>query len=80
HHKEVLDYQMNDSNFMKMIRITKFLCRKFKEAVQGAAESTLSFQNLNKTVQPAMVILWEAEEALAQANRLEDPTAMDIYE
>ncbi|KAG1821433.1 hypothetical protein EV424DRAFT_1346903 [Suillus variegatus] len=80
HRKEVLDYQMNDSNFMKMIRITKFLCRKFKEAAQGAAESTLSFQNLNETVQPAMVILWEAEEALAQANRLEDPTAMDIYE
>ncbi|KAG1849570.1 hypothetical protein C8R48DRAFT_750224 [Suillus tomentosus] len=80
HRKEVLDYQMNDSNFMKMIRITKFLCRKFKEAVQGAAESTLSFQNLNETVQPAMVILWEAEEAVAQANRLEDPTAMDIYE
>ncbi|KAG1894778.1 uncharacterized protein F5891DRAFT_984797 [Suillus fuscotomentosus] len=80
HRKEVLDYQMNDSNFMKMIRITKFLCRKFKEAVQGAAESTLSFQNLNKTVQPAMVILWEAEEAVAQANRLDDPTAMDIYE
>ncbi|KAG2150343.1 uncharacterized protein EDB93DRAFT_1103558 [Suillus bovinus] len=80
HRKEVLDYQMNDSNFMKMIRITKFLCRKFKEAVKGAAESTLSFQNFNKTVQPVMVILWEAEEALAQANRLEDPTAMDIYE
>jgi hypothetical protein len=105
HRKEVLDYQMNDSNFMKMIRISelpisgctkmarshiihsrltcplaKFLCRKFKEAVQGAAESTLSFQNLNETVQPAMVILWEAEEAVAQANRLEDPTAMDIYE
>ncbi|KAG2057442.1 hypothetical protein BDR06DRAFT_980855 [Suillus hirtellus] len=80
HRKEVLDYQMNDSNFMKMIRITKFFCRKFKEAIQGAAESTLSFQNLNKTVQPAMVILWEAEGAVAQANRLEDPTAMDIYE
>lgn len=27
-----------------------------------------------------MVVLWEAEEALAQLNRLEDPAAMDIYE
>jgi hypothetical protein len=27
-----------------------------------------------------MVALWEAEEALAQANRLHDPAAMDIYE
>ncbi|KAG1882456.1 hypothetical protein F4604DRAFT_1879500 [Suillus subluteus] len=80
HRKEVLDYQMNDCNFMKMIRITKFLCRKFKEAARGAAESKLSFQNINETAHPDMVILWEAEEALAQANRLEDPAAMDIYE
>ncbi|KAG2094649.1 uncharacterized protein F5147DRAFT_657123 [Suillus discolor] len=80
HRKEVLDYQMNDCNFIKMIRMTKFLCRKFKEAARGAAESKMSFQNLNETAHPDMVILWEAEEALAHANRLEDPTAMDIYE
>jgi hypothetical protein len=105
HRKEVLDYQMNDCNFMKMIRISKspttrcrdifrshimhfrltfppakFLRRKLKEAVRGAAESKLAFQNLSETALPEMVIIWEAEEALAQANRLEDPTAMDIYE
>jgi len=105
HHKEVLDYQMNDCNFMKMIRISKsptsgrinisrshimhmrltcptakFLSRKFKEAARGAAESKLAFEKLSETAHPDMVILWEAEEALAQANRLEDPTAMDIYE
>ncbi|KAG2044166.1 hypothetical protein BDR03DRAFT_1004509 [Suillus americanus] len=27
-----------------------------------------------------MVVLWEAEEALAHVKRAEDPTAMDIYE
>ncbi|KAG2065096.1 hypothetical protein BDR04DRAFT_972388, partial [Suillus decipiens] len=80
HHKEVLDYQMNDWNFMKIICITKFLCKKFKEAARGTAESKLSFKNLNETAHPDMVSLWEAEEALAQANRLDDPTAMDIYE
>ncbi|KAG1720913.1 uncharacterized protein EDB91DRAFT_1256780 [Suillus paluster] len=80
HRKEVLDYQMNDCNFMKMIRITKFLCRKLKEAIKGAAESKIAFQNLSETAHPDMVILWEAEEALAHANRLDDPTAMDIYE
>ncbi|KAG2339242.1 hypothetical protein BDR05DRAFT_862022, partial [Suillus weaverae] len=80
HRKEVLDYQMNDCNFIKMICMTKFLCRKFKEAARGAAESKISFQNLNETAHPDMVILWEAEEALAHANQLEDPTAMDIYE
>ncbi|KAG1848923.1 hypothetical protein DFJ58DRAFT_716992 [Suillus subalutaceus] len=80
HRKEVLDYQMNDCNFMKMIRITKFLSRKLKEAIKGAAESKLAFDNLNETAQPDMVIIWKEEEALAHANRAEDPAAMDIYE
>ncbi|KAG1865683.1 hypothetical protein C8R48DRAFT_600837, partial [Suillus tomentosus] len=80
HRKEVLDYQMNDCNFMKMICITKFLCRKLKEAIKGAAESKLAFQKLSETAHPDIVILWEAEEALAHASRAEDPTAMDIYE
>ncbi|KAG2105107.1 uncharacterized protein F5147DRAFT_775427 [Suillus discolor] len=80
HRKEVLDYQMNDCNFMKMIRITKFLCRKLKEAIKGAAESKLAFQNLSETAHPDIVILWEVEEAIAHASRAEDPTAMDIYE
>ncbi|KAG2127671.1 hypothetical protein DEU56DRAFT_758558 [Suillus clintonianus] len=94
HRKEVLDYQMNDCNFMKMICIictdiihvrlarpvAKFLSRKLKEAIKGAAESTLAFYNLNETAHPDMVILWEAEETLAHENRADDPTAMDIYE
>ncbi|KAG1796925.1 uncharacterized protein HD556DRAFT_1441100 [Suillus plorans] len=80
HRKEVLDYQMNDCNFMKMIRIIKSLSRKLKEAIKGAAESKLAFYNLNETANPDMVILWEAEETLAHENRAKDSTAMDIYE
>ncbi|KAG1722232.1 hypothetical protein EDB19DRAFT_1768556, partial [Suillus lakei] len=60
--------------------VAKFLSRKLKEAIKGAAESKLAFDNLNDTAHPEMVILWKAEEALAHANRVEDPTAMDIYE
>jgi hypothetical protein len=51
-----------------------------KEAIRGAAESNLAFENITETAPPEMVIMWEAEEALAQVNRLEDPAAMDIYE
>lgn len=105
HCKKVLNYQINNSNFMKMICISdlptsrytnifqshiiyfwltfsaaKFLCKRFKEAVKGAAESKLSFQNLNELSHPNMVILWEAEEVLTQVNRLENPTAIVIYE
>ncbi|KAG1722296.1 hypothetical protein EDB19DRAFT_1645857, partial [Suillus lakei] len=60
--------------------VAKFLSRKLKEAIKGAVESKLAFDNLNETAHPEMVILWKAEEALAHANRAEDPTAMDIYE
>ncbi|KAG1873904.1 hypothetical protein F4604DRAFT_1925476 [Suillus subluteus] len=64
HRKECLDFQMNNCNFMKMIRMSKFLCRKFKEAT--ADDDTL--------------VKWEAEAAAAQDDRLENPSAMDIYE
>ncbi|KAG1791605.1 uncharacterized protein HD556DRAFT_1240517, partial [Suillus plorans] len=79
HRKEVLDYQMNDCNFMKMIRISKSPTSRCA-CHQGASESKLAFDNLNETANPDMVVLWKAEEALAHANRAEDPTAMDIYE
>jgi hypothetical protein len=40
----------------------------------------MAFDCITNTANPDMVELWEAEEALAQANRMEDPAAMDIYE
>ncbi|KAG1888829.1 hypothetical protein F4604DRAFT_1915889 [Suillus subluteus] len=64
HRKECLDYQMNDCNFMKMIQMSKALCRKFRKA--SADES--------------QVRDWEEQEKLAQERRSNDPTAMDIYE
>jgi hypothetical protein len=51
-----------------------------KEAIKGAVESKLAFDNLNETAQPDMVILWKEKELIAHANRAEDPAAMDIYE
>ncbi|KAG1854643.1 hypothetical protein F4604DRAFT_1883325 [Suillus subluteus] len=35
HRQECLDYQMNDSNFCKMIRMKRTLCRKYKLAMNG---------------------------------------------
>ncbi|KAG1839425.1 hypothetical protein F4604DRAFT_1994190 [Suillus subluteus] len=80
HRKECLDYQMNDCDFMKMIRMSKSLCRKYRQAVKGIAESTQAFQKLHETADPRQVQDWEAQERLVQARRLRDPTAMDIYE
>ncbi|KAG1887203.1 hypothetical protein F4604DRAFT_1917014 [Suillus subluteus] len=80
HQKECLDFQMNDCNFMKMIWMSKFLCRKFKEAVQGVRDSQHAFDRLSETADDDTLVKWEAEAAAAQDDRLENPSAMDIYE
>ncbi|KAG1770770.1 hypothetical protein EV702DRAFT_1181574 [Suillus placidus] len=70
HHKECLDYQMNDSNFCKMIRMKRTLCRKYKLARNGIAESGKAFDRLH-----------EAAPAHSKMEcRLKDPAAMDEYE
>ncbi|KAG1787530.1 uncharacterized protein HD556DRAFT_1312716 [Suillus plorans] len=79
HRKECLDFQMNDCNFMKMIRISKFLCRKFKEAVQGVQDSRHAFDRLSETAEDDTLVKWEAEAVAAQDDRLHNPSSMDIY-
>ncbi|KAG1845595.1 hypothetical protein C8R48DRAFT_750720 [Suillus tomentosus] len=77
---QCLDYQMNDCNFMKMIRMSKSLCRKYKEAMKGVADSNMAFERLDESADADKVKDWEAQERLAHARRRHDPTAMDIYE
>ncbi|KAG1895091.1 uncharacterized protein F5891DRAFT_1194606 [Suillus fuscotomentosus] len=74
----VSDYQMNDSNFMKMIR--GFLCRKYKEAIKGITESASAFDKLNDTTDPIMVAKWEEQDRYAHSCRVADPSAMDVFE
>ncbi|KAG1828929.1 hypothetical protein EV424DRAFT_1536162 [Suillus variegatus] len=97
HRKECLDYQMNDCNFMKMIRMSgclvycvhesdsrdhtgKSLCRKYKEAMKGVADSNMAFEQLDESTDANKVKDWEAQERLAHEQQHHDPTAMDIYE
>ncbi|KAG1813484.1 hypothetical protein DFJ58DRAFT_850669 [Suillus subalutaceus] len=69
HRQECLDYQMNDSNFMKM----------YKEAMKGVTESTAAFEKLNNTADPDMVAKWEEQDRHAHSCRVTDPSAMDIF-
>ncbi|KAG2748123.1 hypothetical protein P692DRAFT_20709253, partial [Suillus brevipes Sb2] len=62
HRQECLDFQMNDCNFMKMIRIGMFLSRKYKEAKRGTAKSSQAFNELNDAADPDMVVRWEEQE------------------
>ncbi|KAG1730911.1 hypothetical protein EDB19DRAFT_1831884 [Suillus lakei] len=79
HRQECLDYQMNDCNFMKMIRMGLFLSRKYKEAKCRVTKSTKAFDSLNDAADPEMVERWEAQERHAQASRVKDLSALDIY-
>ena len=80
HRKECLDYQMNDSNFCKMIRMKRTLSRKYKQAKNGIAESEKAFDRLDEAAPADSKIEWLASERTAQSRRINDPVAMDVYE
>ncbi|KAG1738323.1 uncharacterized protein EDB91DRAFT_1249240 [Suillus paluster] len=80
HRKECLDFQMNDSNFCKMIRMKRTLCRKYKQAKTGIAESGKAFDRLDEAAPANLKTDWLASERITQSNRIQDPAAMDIYE
>ncbi|KAG1834003.1 hypothetical protein DFJ58DRAFT_918032 [Suillus subalutaceus] len=80
HRKECLDYQMNDSNFCKMIRMKRTLCRKYKQAKNGIAESEKAFDILNEAAPGDSKTEWLASERIAQSSRINNPAAMDVYE
>ncbi|KAG2109773.1 hypothetical protein BD769DRAFT_1630399 [Suillus cothurnatus] len=48
HQKECLDYQMNDSNFCKMICMKRTLCCKYKLAKNGMSKSETAFNRLDE--------------------------------
>ncbi|KAG1870872.1 hypothetical protein F4604DRAFT_1583524 [Suillus subluteus] len=50
------------------------------EAVQGVRDSQHTFDRLSETADDDTLVEWEAEAATAQDDRLENPSAMDIYE
>ncbi|KAG1833190.1 hypothetical protein DFJ58DRAFT_670974 [Suillus subalutaceus] len=80
HRKECLDYQMNDSNFCKMIRIKRTLCRKYKQVKNGIAESEKAFDRLDEAAPSNSKTEWLASERIPQSSRINDPVAMDVYE
>ncbi|KAG1863871.1 hypothetical protein F4604DRAFT_1928984 [Suillus subluteus] len=80
HRQECLDYQMNDSNFCKMIHMKRTLCRKYKLAMNGITESGKAFNRLDEAAPAHLKTEWSARERRAQSSRLNDPEAMDEYE
>lgn len=48
--------------------------------MQGVRDSRYAFDRLSETTDDDTLVKWEAEAAAAQDDRLENPSAMDIYE
>jgi hypothetical protein len=80
HRQECLDYQMNDSNFCKMIHMKRTLCQKYKLARNGITESRKAFDRLDEAAPSDLKTEWLARERIAQSSRMNDPAAMDDYE
>ncbi|KIN97109.1 hypothetical protein M404DRAFT_161382 [Pisolithus tinctorius Marx 270] len=80
HRQELLDFQMNDSNFLKMIRMSSALKQKFKVAKQSLATIQDKFNELDSKVPDGLHWLWVEQELVAQSCRQNTPQAMDIYE
>jgi hypothetical protein len=57
-----------------------FLSRKYKEVKRGTAESRQAFDELNDVADPDMVVRWEEQENVAQASRIDNPSAIDVYD
>ncbi|KAF8435368.1 hypothetical protein L210DRAFT_3333901, partial [Boletus edulis BED1] len=71
---------MNDSNFMKMIRMSQSLVRKYRKAVRASASASAAFNDLDGTVNDEQRQKWVTQELHAQKNRISNPSAMDIFD
>ncbi|KAI6162387.1 hypothetical protein EDD17DRAFT_1478587, partial [Pisolithus thermaeus] len=66
HCQELLDFQMNDSNFMKMIHLSTF--------------GMEAFERLNEAVPSSQQENWWRQEEAALKDHVHDPSVMDIFE
>ncbi|KAI6101880.1 hypothetical protein F5141DRAFT_1065834 [Pisolithus sp. B1] len=79
HRQELLDFQINDSNFMKMIQIVDSLSWKLKGTQASLALAVEAFQWLDESVPRLQWTTWCREET-ALREWVHDSSAMDIFE
>ncbi|KAG1844776.1 hypothetical protein F4604DRAFT_1937331 [Suillus subluteus] len=77
HRQEVLDDHMRDSNWKKLVGITKTLLTKYKRALKGVDETKSPFDELTRSLNPEKISIWEIEEKKAVEERGE---YLDIYQ
>ncbi|KAI6106029.1 hypothetical protein EV401DRAFT_1797429, partial [Pisolithus croceorrhizus] len=84
HRQELLDFQMNDSNFMKMIQMISSLSWKVKAAWEVVSLAQESFERLNQATSlptpSSQQKNWQREEGATLNEHIHDPSVMDIFE
>ena len=79
HRSEVLDDHACDSNFKKMIGMTKFLCRQHKNATLNLEEADEYLAELTNDADDLAIQQWTKEIESAERTRLVNAADMDIY-
>ncbi|KIK74153.1 hypothetical protein PAXRUDRAFT_176543, partial [Paxillus rubicundulus Ve08.2h10] len=80
HRQELLDFQMNDSNFMKIIHMGRHLSAKWKNALSASRAAGRAFDSLDSGVPEAERRHRMDMERAALNVRVDDPSAMDIFQ
>lgn len=79
HRAEMLDDHACDSNHKKMLRMSQYLCRRYKEASNVLVILKQSFDDLSRSADPHAVARWKLDIETAEAKRKDEPKVMDIY-
>ncbi|KIK79614.1 hypothetical protein PAXRUDRAFT_160879 [Paxillus rubicundulus Ve08.2h10] len=80
HGQELLDFQMNDSNFMKMICMGRHLATKWKNELLAPRAAGRAFDNLNSGIPEAERGDWMDMEHATLNTQVDDPSTMDIFQ
>lgn len=79
HRAEILDDHTTDSNHKKMLGMVSSLSKNYHKATDMSQLAQEYYDNLTNQAGPVAIRLWEADVLEAEADRLDNRPAMDIY-
>ncbi|KAI6010808.1 hypothetical protein F5J12DRAFT_781791 [Pisolithus orientalis] len=80
HHQELLDFQISDCNFMKMICMVNSLIWKLTTVRVVVEMAKWAFKTLDEAVSAMQCDMWTYQEQVAFRDQMVDPSTMDIFE
>jgi Kyakuja-Dileera-Zisupton transposase len=80
HRAEILDDHACDSNNKKLLGMTETLRIKFHDANDMVTQADEYYSKIVQNIEPVTLMLWDEEIRQAEIDRIDDITAMDIYQ